>query len=91
MHNIGGNGLIQTRHAGVLGLCAFVKAHPYDVPDYLPEVFGHLGPHLTDPQPIPVSKVCFVIWVLRKLGLICIKEWHIDFLFLNKDLTKLFL
>lgn len=43
------------RHAGVLGLCSFINAHPYDVPEYLPSVFAALGPHLSDPQPVPVS------------------------------------
>lgn len=47
--------LLSLRHAGVLGLCAFINAHPYDVPDYLPGIFGKLGPHQADPQPIPVS------------------------------------
>lgn len=51
---------LNLRHAGVLGLCAFINAHPYDVPDYLPSIFGQLGPHLNDPQPVPVSitKIC---------------------------------
>lgn len=43
------------RHCGVLGLCAFVAAHPYTVPSYLPEIFLLLGKHLNDPLPIPVS------------------------------------
>lgn len=47
--------LLNLRHAGVLGLCAFINAHPYDVPDYLPGIFEQLGPHLNDPQPVPVS------------------------------------
>lgn len=46
---------IRVRHAGVLGLCAFIDAHPYDVPPFLPSIFEELGPHLNDPQPIPVS------------------------------------
>lgn len=46
------NGLV-TRHGGVLGLCAFINASPYDVPDAVPQIFLELGPHLTDPQPIP--------------------------------------
>ncbi|XP_015588278.1 proteasome activator complex subunit 4B [Cephus cinctus] len=46
---------IRIRHAGVLGLCAFIRAHPYDVPKYVPSVFEHLGPHLNDPQPIPTT------------------------------------
>ncbi|XP_043684421.1 proteasome activator complex subunit 4B-like isoform X1 [Vespula pensylvanica] len=46
---------IRLRHAGVLGLCAFIRAHPYDIPNYLPPVFEHLGLHLNDPQPIPTT------------------------------------
>lgn len=47
---------LRYRHAGVLGLCAFVNSHPYDVPDILPDIFGQLGSHLNDAQPIPVSE-----------------------------------
>lgn len=47
---------VRTRHMGVLGLCAFISAYPYDVPDFFPGVFEHLGNHLNDPQPIPVSE-----------------------------------
>lgn len=46
---------IRLRHAGVLGLCAFIRAHPYDVPDYVPSIFEHLGLNLNDPQPIPTT------------------------------------
>ncbi|KAJ8924060.1 hypothetical protein NQ315_006837 [Exocentrus adspersus] len=46
---------IKIRHAGVLGLCAFINSHPYDVPDFLPDVFEQLRPHLSDPQPIPAT------------------------------------
>lgn len=59
--NGGGNGetqeaeSVRTRHMGVLGLCAFISAYPYDIPDFVPDVFEHLGAHLNDPQPIPVS------------------------------------
>ncbi|KAL3286253.1 hypothetical protein HHI36_000763 [Cryptolaemus montrouzieri] len=47
------NSNLITRHAGVLGLCAFISSTPYDVPEFLPDIFGVLGPHLNDPQPIP--------------------------------------
>lgn len=50
----GGNEMSK-RHAGVLGLCAFISANPYDVIDPVPEIFPLLGSHLNDPQPIPVS------------------------------------
>lgn len=54
------NNAIRLRHAGVLGLSAFISSHPYDVPDFLPSVFSELSPHLNDPQPIPVS--CFSLF-----------------------------
>lgn len=46
---------VRTRHMGVLGLCAFISAYPYDIPDFVPDVFEYLGAHLNDPQPIPVN------------------------------------
>ncbi|XP_039314531.1 proteasome activator complex subunit 4 isoform X3 [Solenopsis invicta] len=49
------NEAIRIRHGGVLGLCAFIQAHPYDVPKYVPLVFEHLGSHMNDPQPIPMT------------------------------------
>lgn len=58
---------VRMRHGGVLGLCAFISAYPYDIPDFVPDVFEHLGAHLNDPQPIPVcrSALCFAF---RELG-----------------------
>ncbi|KYM97994.1 Proteasome activator complex subunit 4 [Cyphomyrmex costatus] len=49
------NDAIRIRHGGVLGLCAFINAHPYDVPKYVPPIFEHLGLHMNDPQPIPMT------------------------------------
>lgn len=46
---------VRIRHMGVLGLCSFISAYPYDIPDFIPDIFEHLGAHLNDPQPIPVS------------------------------------
>lgn len=51
---------VRTRHMGVLGLCAFISAYPYDIPDFVPDVFEHLGAHLNDPQPIPVSSKKYI-------------------------------
>lgn len=48
---------VRARHMGVLGLCAFISAYPYDIPEFVPDVFEHLGAHLNDPQPIPVCIV----------------------------------
>lgn len=40
-------------HAGILGLCSFVEAYPYDVPKFVPDILIELEKHLHDPQPIP--------------------------------------
>ncbi|XP_065205973.1 proteasome activator complex subunit 4-like isoform X2 [Planococcus citri] len=44
---------INIRHAGVIGLCSFINAHPYTVPPEVPELFVEIGDHLGDPEPIP--------------------------------------
>jgi proteasome activator subunit 4 len=44
---------LATYHSGILGLCAIVEAHPYNVPDYVPGLLMELVRHLHDPQPIP--------------------------------------
>ncbi|XP_053680435.1 proteasome activator complex subunit 4B-like [Anopheles nili] len=46
---------VLARHTGVLGLCAFISAYPYEVPEFVPNVFEHLGAHMNDPQPIPAT------------------------------------
>ncbi|XP_076235371.1 proteasome activator complex subunit 4A [Calliopsis andreniformis] len=46
---------IRIRHAAVLGLCAYIQAHPYDIPTYVPSIFEYLSPHMNDPQPIPTT------------------------------------
>ena len=45
---------IVAKHSAVLGLCSFVNAFPYDVPEFIPNVLMVLSDHLHDPQPIPV-------------------------------------
>ena len=45
---------LRQRHTGVLGLCAFVNAAPYDVPEHLPHTLMILGDHGNDPPPIQV-------------------------------------
>lgn len=44
-----------THHSGILGLCAFVEAFPYDVPPFLPPILMELSTHLNDPQPTPLT------------------------------------
>ena len=46
---------VLKRHAGVLGLSAFVHSCPYDIPDLLPPILMILADHLHDPQPIPAT------------------------------------
>lgn len=46
---------LRTRHAGILGLCAFVQANVHETPDYLPAVIAELADHANDPQPIRKS------------------------------------
>ncbi|VDM16820.1 unnamed protein product [Hydatigera taeniaeformis] len=46
---------LRRRHAGVLGLCAFIKARVHDTPDYLPSVITEVAEHAHDPQPIAKS------------------------------------
>lgn len=43
------------RHAGVLGLSAFVEAYPYDVPEFMPQILMDLSNHVNDPQPIQMT------------------------------------
>lgn len=43
------------RHAGVLGLSAFVQAYPYDVPEFIPQILMDLSNHVDDPQPIQMT------------------------------------
>ncbi|KAK3093564.1 hypothetical protein FSP39_017345 [Pinctada imbricata] len=43
------------RHAGVLGLSAFVQAYPYDVPEFMPQILMDLSNHVNDPQPIQMT------------------------------------
>lgn len=42
------------RHAGIIGLCAFVNAYPYDVPEFIPDVLMFLSGYVHEVQPITV-------------------------------------
>lgn len=50
-----GQAALRARHAGILGLCAFIKAHLHETPDYLPAVIAEVAEHANDPQPIAKS------------------------------------
>ncbi|CAK9822685.1 Proteasome activator complex subunit 4 [Anthophora retusa] len=52
--NLKSDGL-RSRHAAIIGMCAFIQAHPYDIPKFVPPIFEHLSPHMNDPQPIPMT------------------------------------
>jgi len=43
------------KHGAILGLCAFVSAHPNRLPKYLPTIVVLLCQFLHDPQPIQVG------------------------------------
>ena len=44
-----------SRHSGILGLCAFVNAYPYDVPEFVPDILMFLSGYIHEVQPISVS------------------------------------
>ncbi|RWS09927.1 proteasome activator complex subunit 4-like isoform X1 [Dinothrombium tinctorium] len=41
-----------SKHFGILGLCSFVNAFPFDVPDFIPDILIYLSKHLHSPQPL---------------------------------------
>lgn len=57
---------MRQRLMGVMGLCAFIGAHPYEVPDFVPDVIEQLGPHLNAPELISVS-VCVCVCAFNRL------------------------
>lgn len=46
---------IVKRHAGILGIQAFVVGFPYDVPPWLPKVLLALAEKIGDPEPLKAS------------------------------------
>jgi proteasome activator subunit 4 len=46
---------VRRRHAGSLGVAAVVRAHPFDVPPWLPTLLSGLARHVSDPVPIPAT------------------------------------
>lgn len=44
-----------SRHAGVLGLCAFVNAFPYDVPETVPDILMFLSGYIHEEQPVSMT------------------------------------
>lgn len=43
---------LRKRHAGVLGLCSVLLAHPYDVPSTVARTIVLLAPRSSDPAPV---------------------------------------
>jgi len=43
------------RHSGVLGLCAFVNAYPYDIPEFIPDILMFLSGYIHEVQPISTT------------------------------------
>jgi len=46
---------VVLRHSGVLGLCAFVKAYPYDIPEFIPDILVFLSGYIHEVQPISTT------------------------------------
>ncbi|XP_068082035.1 proteasome activator complex subunit 4A [Anabrus simplex] len=47
--------MVNLRHSGILGLCAYVDAYPYSIPEPIPDLLLFLSAHLYDPAPIPAA------------------------------------
>jgi len=43
---------LRRRTAGALGVASIVRAHPFDVPPFLPGLLSAFGRHSADPQPV---------------------------------------
>jgi len=43
---------LRRRTAGALGVASIVRAHPFDVPPFLPGLLSAFGKHSADPQPV---------------------------------------
>lgn len=82
---------VRMRHMGVLGLCAFISAYPYDIPDFVPDVFEHLGAHLNDPQPIPVCYIYFrkICFFNKMLLIFCSQPFEKLLATLSAPITKI--
>ncbi|KJE97899.1 proteasome activator subunit 4 [Capsaspora owczarzaki ATCC 30864] len=63
---------VLQRHAGVIGLCAFVQAQPYTLPSWMPELLVEIGSHLSDRGAIQatVKKTLSEFWRTHQ------DNWH---------------
>eukprot|EP01138_Halocafeteria_seosinensis_P011446 gb/GECG01011690.1/.p1 GENE.gb/GECG01011690.1/~~gb/GECG01011690.1/.p1 ORF type:complete len:2423 (+),score=249.59 gb/GECG01011690.1/:1-7269(+) len=43
---------LRRRHAGILGLGAIIRSHPFDVPPFLPEILAIVVGRASDPEPV---------------------------------------
>lgn len=59
------NVAFRKRHTGVLGLCAFLAAHPYEVPDFIPAIFENLVSNINDNAAIMVKYFMLIIFKIQ--------------------------
>lgn len=77
---------LRSRHGGVLGLAALARIHPYEIPDWLPELLVTFATHINDPMPIKstVKKTFLEFWKVHQ------DAWAIEkTYFTNSQLTIL--
>jgi proteasome activator subunit 4 len=64
------------RHAGLLGLNAFLSAHPYDIPEWMPSTLIFVCDYVNDPEPIKktVKKSIGEFWRTHQENKAAVKE-----------------
>lgn len=53
---------LQMKHACILGIRAFITCHPYDIPEWMPEMLTALVPAAREPQPIKTTITKTIGW-----------------------------
>ena len=51
-HDAKRSAALLRRQSGLLGLASIVRAFPYSLPSYMPQVLVELSKHLSDPDPL---------------------------------------
>ena len=64
---------LRRRHAGILGLGAIIKAHPLDVPDFLPDILAMVAGRSSDPEPVGTDAKAIITSFKETHH----SEWHI--------------
>ncbi|KAI9151112.1 Proteasome activator BLM10 [Blastocladiella emersonii ATCC 22665] len=72
---------VRMRHAGVLALAAVVRAHPYDVPEGMPEILVKLAAYAEDPVPIGTG----VRGIFADFKRTHADTWHVDAMMFDAD------